>query len=273
MEKLMNTVKDAAPVELPADIPGGVGDISGLVANNPLTGGMSDMITGQLMSPPTVYYIMAFAFVMLVIIGTLIWLVVSVRKLKKGGYATSSVNQAYNSLNQTSMPQGSLGVGYTWPDGSPMTEKEYTLEQKALNKRGMWHLLRTFARVVADPKAIRVGKVGLVNSQSQPLQGTYQNQGQHLQQFDPNGYPHGLPNQGYPQAVTPQGYPQAVTPQGYYVNQPNQQFDPSAAVPQGTVTFPQPNQGQQLNYGNPTDPNGQHPQASMGSNVVALTNR
>jgi hypothetical protein len=49
--------------------------------SNPLTGELSSMVTGQLMAPPTVYYVAGFIFLLVMIIGCIIYLIIKTNKL------------------------------------------------------------------------------------------------------------------------------------------------------------------------------------------------
>lgn len=279
MEEILNAttaitdVTGDLPVNITETVP--LDSITGGLAGG-LTGGMGNMVMNQIMTPPNLYYAIAVIVVVALLIGTVIYLLVATRnqhkrikQLEAGGVMGGVMGGQMSVSPQTGMVQNpqpqfsqpSMGginanpmmqqnpTGMMWADGTPMTSQEFEAEQKPLNKRSMWHLLKTAVRVTGSGKLREYG------------QGQMQNQ-----QFQ-TGY------------TNPQGFPQqGQSPFDPYLPQPPQQdFNPylqqapQNGMPlqdqyhnqvQGGVVYPfQPSNldARSATHGDPTAPNSQYP--------------
>jgi hypothetical protein len=194
MEKLLKQV-DKAPNVLKDT---GAGNLTNMLPVNPLTDGMSGMITSQLMSPPTVYYLIGFAVFLFFILGCIIYLLVKVRSIGNAlnnptntvqpqpqqliqsqvqpqaqvvGYDQNTGQPIMSQVNsqpaQTVQPQQvnvqQFQSGMFWPNGRQLSQKDIEKEQKPLRKRGIIHLLRTLFMVLSDPYSLQKIRTGAYN--------------------------------------------------------------------------------------------------------------
>ena len=242
MEKLLKQVDKTPSLK---DAGGG---LTNMIPSNPLTDGMGSMITGQLMSPPTVYYVAAFAVLILSIVGCLIYLFIKVRSVDKSvkTLVKNPNNQQFSSPVQQSIQQPQV-IGYDqttgqpimaqpqikvapqpqtqqpvnqgfqsgmfWPNGSQMSQRDIEKEQKPLRKRGIVHLLKTLFMVIGDPDSLNKIRTGAYNPALNRVAPQFQQPMQQYQQ--PIQQMQQIPQQ-YQQQI-PQQFQQQMPQQ---VNQP-----------------------------------------------------
>ena len=242
MEKVL---KNAGSVVPDVSNPAAVVSNLPLDVANPLTSGMGNVVLEQLMQPPTVYYLIAAAVLLAVMIGTIIYLVVSVRNLKKrmGYVETNGAALAANHPQPVAPPlangvagqaaqinpvtQQPMKVAANAP-GTALTPEDIAKMQKPLNKRSLPHLVTTLVDVWKDGTMRRDELLASRLDNNQQLMQPPQMQ---QPQMAPQAASVMQQPQPQPQMQQPQMAPQAV-PQPVQQVQQAQQIQQRAPQPQ-----------------------------------------
>ena len=256
MEKVL---KNAGSVVPDVSNPTAVVSNLPLDVSNPLTSGMGNVVMEQLMQPPTVYYLIAATVLLVVMIGTIVYLVISVKKLKKrvGYVGMNGAALAANHPQPVAPPlangvagqaaqinpvtQQPMKVAANAP-GTALTAEDIAKMQKPLNKRSLPHLVTTLIDVWKDGTMRRDELLATRLDNNQQLM-------QPPQMQQPQMQPQMAPAQNQQPAAQPQMTQQPTPPPVQQAVQPRVAQPQMAPAP--TPQFPPQTQGVPAQWSNP----------------------